>query len=599
MKTLLKSILLGVGASVLLLLGAAVLAPRLLQDRVVELVERQISERLEARVVFQDVDLSLLSTFPALTIEVVGVEVVGTGAFEGVTLASVRSFRAGVDLVRLVRDEQLLIESATIDHPELNLLVNEDGEASYDILKERDAEPEETEEEFQSEALSVRLRELQIIGGSITYDAPGTHGSIEGLDHRGSATIDGATYTVASWTTIEALSVQLGRIRYFKEARASLDVSAILRADERRLTVENMELAVNELSALGAGEVHWRDRGVDLDLELASGKGQSIRALVSAIPNAYAGDITGLRARGTYSLRAQVKGRLGPDDDDVPSFSASLFLRNGELQHPDLPIPLTDIAFEAKARHPGGNLDKMKIDIPSYAARAGQSQLSGRLAMTTPLSGPDMALVVDGRLDIAEIAQAYPISDIEELRGLATVKVDLSAKGDHVERLTGGVAASGIVVDPTDAPRLEISTLAAHFTPKETEVRTFNALYGRSDIAASGSLSPFSVILDALLGDDETILGDLRLTSKLMDLDEFSDEDFPFALDVGLYLDLEKLVYKKQAFANVKGSARYKDNKLTLTDVVADAQRYVETSLSSLMQPLDRPFRKIRRRKKP
>ena len=127
MKTLLnllKAALLGVGASVLLLLGALLLAPFLLKDRVIELVERQVSERLEATVSFEDVDLSLLSTFPALTVEVVGLEVVGAGEFEGVTLASAQSLRAGVDLRTLVRDDQLLIESAAIRQPEIYLLVN-------------------------------------------------------------------------------------------------------------------------------------------------------------------------------------------------------------------------------------------------------------------------------------------------------------------------------------------------------------------------------------------------------------------------------------------------------------------------------------------
>jgi len=75
--TLLRAALIGVGASVLLLLGGLALAPFVLKDRVVELVGRQISERLEATVSFEEVELSLLSTFPTLIIEVAGLEVVG------------------------------------------------------------------------------------------------------------------------------------------------------------------------------------------------------------------------------------------------------------------------------------------------------------------------------------------------------------------------------------------------------------------------------------------------------------------------------------------------------------------------------------------
>lgn len=70
----------------------------------------------------------------------------------------------------------------------------------------------------------------------------------------------------------------------------------------------------------------------------------------------------------------------------------------------------------------------------------------------------------------------------------------------------------------------------------------------------------------------------------MIDLDEFSDEDFPFKVDVGLFLDLKKLKYRKQVFSNVKGSARFTDNKLTLTDVMADARRHLRTSLLSLIE---------------
>ena len=50
MKNQLKAALVGVGASALLLLGALLVAPFFLKDRVIELVERQINERLDATV---------------------------------------------------------------------------------------------------------------------------------------------------------------------------------------------------------------------------------------------------------------------------------------------------------------------------------------------------------------------------------------------------------------------------------------------------------------------------------------------------------------------------------------------------------------------
>lgn len=580
MITLLRAALIGVGASVLLLLGGLALAPFVLKDRVVELVGRQISERLEATVSFEEVELSLLSTFPTLIIEVAGLEVVGAGAFEGVTLASVQSFRAGVDLVRLVRDEQLLIESATIDQPEIYLLVNEDGEANYDIVKA--ADEEETEAEEEPAALALRLRRYQVSGGRIEYGTPGTEVSLEGLEHDGSAVIQGATYTVSSSTTVESLTVRIAGVRYIKRAKASVNLAGVLRADDQRLEVERLEVALNELTGEASGKIEWQDGDVDLDLELVSGKRQSIRALVSAIPDAYRGDIAGLRATGTYSIRAKVKGRLSLRDDRAPSFSASLFVHNGTLQHPELPLPLTDISVDASVKHPGGHLDKVAIHVPSFTARAGQSHVEGRFALRTPLSQPDIELTGEGHFDLAEVAEAYPLSDEAELRGTVAVNLDLAAKGERVERLKGWVVATAIAYRPKDAPHIEVSVALLKFTPKATKVQSLSGAYGRSDMALKGSLSPLNVFL----GDGRMIVGELQLESRTLYLDEIVDgPEIVIAdnLDITIAAKATTLIRKKLKLPNMRGIVLIKDGDWALTNVRSDTGRkHAEALLSSL-----------------
>ncbi|UCH28656.1 MAG: AsmA family protein, partial [Myxococcales bacterium] len=219
-----KTTLIATGVALVLLLGALAFVPFLLEDRVLELVRTQANGRLGASVDFEDLDLSLLSTFPTLTVEINGLDVTGKGVFEGRQLASVPRLAVGLDLTRLILDEQLLIESFTLDDPELHFLVNEDGEVNYDITKGSDEEPEPTVAEAEPRAFAVRLRQFEITGGLITYDAPGIHVSIEGLDHSGSAVIDDATYALTSSTTVEALTLPLRRIRCLRNAKASLNL---------------------------------------------------------------------------------------------------------------------------------------------------------------------------------------------------------------------------------------------------------------------------------------------------------------------------------------------------------------------------------------
>ncbi|MBW2192111.1 MAG: AsmA family protein, partial [Deltaproteobacteria bacterium] len=232
MRKPVKVALIGMAALIGVLIAALIIVPLVLQERVAKLVRDELNERLDATVDFKNIDLSLLSTFPTLTAEIVDLEITGKGVFEGTTLLLVRSIAAGVDLFSLVGDEQLVVESITIGHPEIRVLVTEDGVANYDILKESPDEAEEAEDE-ESGNVAFQLQRYRIIDGSITYDAPGTHMSIDGLNHDGSATITAAIQVLASKTTVDALSIKLGRVTYLKEAKVGIEIAMTLRTDEQ------------------------------------------------------------------------------------------------------------------------------------------------------------------------------------------------------------------------------------------------------------------------------------------------------------------------------------------------------------------------------
>ena len=581
MRKPVKTALIAIAVFLGLVITTLAILPIVLKDRVAELVRNELNERLDATVDFEAIDLSLLSTFPTLTAEVVDLEVSGKGVFEGKTLLEVQSIGAGVDLFSLVGGGQLIVESITIDHPRIHVLVTEDGVANYDIVKDISEEPDEAEPEQEESAnVALRLRLYRIIDGTITYDAPGTHVSIDGLNHDGSATISGAMQTLASKTTVDALSVKLGRITYLKQVKVGLAIAATLRIDERHVDLDELNLAVNELSIGGTADIGWTDESLDLDVELASAKGQSIKALVSAIPNAYAADFDNLQASGRFSVSANVKGQLGPDDDDIPSFSLRVSVLDGTLKYPDLPLPLTEVALDVNATHPGGNLDRLRIDASKYAARAGQSHVSGSLTVTTPISEPDVALVLDGRFDMAEIAKAYPIPDVEDLRGVITATVDLAAKGERIKRLNGDIRVSDIVYRAKDAPPVQVKDAHVVLSPKATKVAALHASLGRSDVALAGTLSPFT----AFLADDQTIVGNLKLKSRAIYVDDFlSDEDDPQAaqettpfllpdhIDAKIAVDVKKLTYGQLVLSNFRGAARIRHRKLTLSDVKANA----------------------------
>ena len=581
MKKPVKITLIGIATLVGAIIVALALVPILLKDRIVERLRTELNDQLNATVTFSAVDASLLSTFPTLTAEVSALEITGEGEFEGVTLFAAESVAAGVDLVALVMDDAIQVESIGIDQPEVHLIVTEDGKANYDIIAEPAEAAGGTAE--QSEPVAFEVERYWIDDGVITYDEPGISVAAAGLTHEGSAKISGSTQELASETRIEALTVKLGQVTYLKSAKTRVDMDATIETEQQHLQLHEIQIGVNQLAIGGSGGVGWANEGLDLDLKLVSEKGMPIKALISAIPNAYAADFAGLKASGAFSLDATVKGALGPDDDDVPSFSVTANVRNGSLKYPDLPLGITDLKLDAKLEHPGGHLDKMRIAIPKYGIVAGKSHAEGSLGVTKPLSDPNVDFTLNGRFDLAEVANAYPIPDVDALAGLIEANIDLSARGERIAKLTGSIAATDVVYRPAGAPAIEISTARFALSPENTKIQDLRARVGESDVSINGLASP----LTTFLMDDQTITASAWLKSNNLYVDDFLSGDepaaegategqpnalvFPENVDAKLQFDVGKLTYGDLVLRDFVGTGRIRNRKLVLQGVRAKA----------------------------
>ncbi len=593
MKKSTRNILIAVFGLLGVVVVGVALVPLLFRDQIVERLRSELNDRVDATVNFSDVDVSLLSTFPTLTAEVSEIAITGKGDFAEVTLLEAKSIGAGIDLIGLVLRREITIESIEVDTPEVHLVVHPDGKENYDIVPERAGGSEAAEG-----AVAFEIKRLRINNGSLTYVTPSVRVIVAGLEHDGRAKISGAVQELSLKTTVDALTARLGGVSYLKKAKASVDVNATVDTDKELLTLHALDVAVQELALEGTGEIGWAGDGTALDLELASKKGLPIKALISAIPNAYAADFKGLTASGTFSLAATIQGELGPGEDDVPSFSATANVRNGAFKYPDLPLGVTDLVLDATVTHPGGNLDKMRIDVPKYGFAAGKSRAKGRVAVTRPISQPRIDLSLDGRFDLAEISKAYPIPDVEGVEGLVVTTIELEAKGERIEKLSGNVEVSDLSYRPVNAPPVRIRTARIVLSPESTTIKELEAQVAESDVSVSGVVSP----LTTLLLDDQKVTASLWLKSKRLRVEDFASSEtsddgegeaflLPDNLDAKLQFEVGTLTYEDLVLRNFKGAGRLRDRKLFLEGVRADALGGSMKADGTVETPIDAPAR--------
>ncbi|MFN3639585.1 MAG: hypothetical protein ACK4UK_01580 [Flavobacterium sp.] len=138
-----KKILKGIGIFFLVVLVALIAAPFLLKGKIQGWVLKSINDQVEATVAFDDVRLSLLRNFPNATVTVEGLSIINKAPFEGDTLFYAKNTQLKMSVRELFKKdgEAIQINSIRIQDSKVNVIINEEGKANYDIAKESDKDP--------------------------------------------------------------------------------------------------------------------------------------------------------------------------------------------------------------------------------------------------------------------------------------------------------------------------------------------------------------------------------------------------------------------------------------------------------------------------
>ena len=123
------------GITVLVLIVALIALPFLFKDKLVKMAKEEANKNLNAKVDFGNFDLSIISSFPDFRFSIDNVSIVGVGEFEKDTLAFIKNLRTDVNIMSVIKGDQIKIKEIVIDQPQINAIVMHDGKANWDITK--------------------------------------------------------------------------------------------------------------------------------------------------------------------------------------------------------------------------------------------------------------------------------------------------------------------------------------------------------------------------------------------------------------------------------------------------------------------------------
>lgn len=588
-------------AIIVVILAIALIVPLALRGKIADIVKREANEMLVARLDFAKLDISLLRHFPHASLDLKGLTLTGTGAFEGDTIVAADRISVVVDLMSLFGDSGFEVTKVILSSPSVHAHKLADGAVNWDVMKPTEEPSPETEEE-SSEPSSFKLsvRDFRISDAAIRYedDSTGMRFSTAPLSLRLRGDLSAARSNLDLYLSAKGMTLVSGGVPMLSGAESELDASIDADLANGRYTLSDNTLRLNAIQLGLDGWVEMRDDGLALDLK-AGCEQVEFKDVLSLIPAFYTREFKSLSAGGALSMAMWVRGEL--TETALPAFEVKAAVTDGSFQYASLPQAVTDINIAASVSNPGGTMNQTVIDLSKFDLRMAGNSVSATFHATNLMSDPTFRASAQGRVDLGSVKEVYPLEEDIALDGEITADIQISGRMSDIEKsryeqigAKGTFVIEGLGLSLPNLPPVAIRRAAATITPSAMTLGEFGVTVGRSDLSATGQLTNYIGYL--LRGD--LLSGRLYVRSELLDLNELmaataSDpataEETPAAeqpaeeattavsaievprnLNLSLSTELNRILFGKMDIGKLSGEMRMSGGTLSLVKLAAN-----------------------------
>ena len=577
MKKLFKII----GISLLTVLLLLIAIPFLFQNQIKESVKTFLNDSVNAQIDFEDVSLSLFSSFPQANVTVQNLKIVNQQTFEGETFATVKSISFDMSVQELFKNENdgpIVVNSIQIDEAILTIKSDKFGNKNYDIAKETEDTSTESDTSFK-----LNIEDYAIRNSAVTYidETSNTVVNISALNHSGKGNFS-TDLSELNTRTDALVSFSVDSTNYLNANSVKLQALIAVDLANNKYTFKENKFVINQLALEFDGFVKLLETGSEIDLTFKN-TGATFKEFLAVIPETYSKDIEGVTTTGGFNIDGFVKGMV--TDTTIPKMDIKMVANNASFKYPSLPKSVEDISINAHIKNDSGNAADTYVSVRDLQFRIDQDVFKSSAKIKNFTKNMLVDATIDGTLNLANISKAYPVELDTELSGTLKTKLhtvfDVNAIETNAYERTknnGSIAVTDFVFSSEELENpLHISKVDVEFKPGLVTLQSFAATTGKSDLAATGTIHN---LLGFLLSD-KTLQGDFKLNSNTFAVSDFMAESsgestetepteslkIPAFLDCTLTADVKTVLYDNLILEDVKGTVILKDEKATLKDM--------------------------------
>jgi AsmA-like C-terminal region len=587
MKKFLKII----GIVLLIFIAILIAIPFALESKIDTIVQNYADENLNAELSFDDINLSLISSFPKAEVSVENLKITNRAPFEGETLATAKSLSFEMGVMQLLKGTEDPLEINEIIADELLLVIktNKTGAVNYDIVKESetDAAPTETE---SSGGFSFDIDNYELNNSAFTYidDTSNLTFYLTEINHKGTGIFSGEKSELDTNTEAN-VTFAMDSTEYLSNNSIKLDALIDLDLEQQKYTFKENKAYINALPLEFDGYVQLVEAGQQIDITFKNPEA-SFKDFLAVIPKAYAKDIANVNTTGNFTVNGIIKGLVS--EETIPTLDINLNSSNASFKYPDLPKSVRNITIDASVKNTTGNIDDTFVNIDKLNFQIDEDVFKSEIHVKNLTKNQQIDAKLDGVLNLANITKAYPVELENELSGILKGNINTSFDMNAIEtnayqriKNVGSVSISDFIFSSEDIVNpIQINKADLAFKPGTVSLNSFDALTGKSDFSATGTINN---LLGFLLSDKK-LEGNFNVNSNTFAISDFMSEDetatessnkttseseslkIPDFLDCTITANAKTVIYDNLNLKNVKGQLLIKDQNANLKNMTTD-----------------------------
>ncbi len=431
MKKFFKRFLIITGIVIAALLLIAVIITSIFADDIGERIIAEVNKQLTTQLEVENVDMSVISTFPNVAANLNGVLL--TGANDDVLLeAETVSFRLG--LFSLL-GSKIKVKSVVVSNGALTIAVDKNGKANYDIFKES-GDPETGEPDDQDAGDSgpvISLAEARLVNMQLIYQDEQTNQEImaENVNASFSGEFSSSRFDLKSDASLVSRFVDLDEKRFLPGKSLAYNAEILVDMETGKYEFKAVELEIESNSFIVDGYIENKKEDLFFDLFFTSDE-SSLADMIQLLPDEYLASMAGFESTGDFEVKASVKGMY--NERENPEIKVDVNLQDGQITSSKMDGALKDVSF--KAVFDNGRLRSnrsSKFEIQDFKGYFNRELLELRLSMTD-LDDPLIDFSMDG---VAPVGMLYGfLGDPRIQKGSGEIEVkNLKLKGRYEDMI--------------------------------------------------------------------------------------------------------------------------------------------------------------------